>query len=228
MMRGRIFCNGSIFGSSIFLSIFTVVILYLVNITEGKKLISHIPNSKVNAFKVSGSLRYLSKAVFTKAIVGDSLPIGGNNIPVSGGNDIPAIKRLARKALLSSNQEDSSDCTKRLLCELQTKENLSWDEELLKNAVPSQIDYTSPTLQMNVAVALGRNNPQQCGVVYNRCQYDGGEIMNFLRKSGTSIEIDSDDLEYECNVLFLWTKKNKTVIDTVKRHTSEIMGMNLN
>ena len=63
---------------------------------------------------------------------------------------------------------------------------------------------------------------------YHRCQYDGGEIMNFLRKSGTSIEIDSDDLEYECNVLFLWTKKNKTVIDTVKRHTSEIMGMNLN
>ena len=57
---------------------------------------------------------------------------------------------------------------KRLLCELQTKENLSWDEQLLKNAVPSQIDYTSPTLQMNVAVALGRNNPQQCGVVYNR------------------------------------------------------------
>ena len=54
------------------------------------------------------------------------------------------------------------------MCELQTRENLSWDEELLKNAVPSQIDYTSPTLQMNVAVALGKNNPQQCGVVYNR------------------------------------------------------------
>lgn len=62
----------------------------------------------------------------------------------------------------------------------------------------------------------------------NRCQYDGGEIMNFLRKSGTSIEIDSDDLEYECNVLFLWTKKNKTVIDTVKRHTSELMDMGSN
>ena len=54
------------------------------------------------------------------------------------------------------------------MCELQTRENLSWDEELLKNAVPSQIDYTSPTLQMNVAVALGKNNPKQCGVVYNR------------------------------------------------------------
>jgi len=221
MMRGRIFCTGSIIGSSIHLAIITIVILYLGNVTNGKKLISHIPNSKVNAFKISGSLRYLSKAVFTKAIVGDSLPIRN-----SGGNEIPAVKRLARKALLSSNQEDSSDCTKRLLCELQTRENLSWDEELLRNAVPSQIDYTSPTLQMSVAVALGKNNPQQCGVVYNRCQYDGGEIMNFLRKSGTSIEIDSDDLEYECNVLFLWTKKNKTVVDTVKRQASGLSILN--
>ena len=62
-------------------------------------------------------------------------------------------------------------------------------------------------------------------LLINRCQYSGDEIMNFLRKSGTSIEIDSEDLEYECNVLFLWTKKNKTVIDTVKRHTSELMDM---
>jgi len=215
------FCNGSIFGSSIYLAITTFIIFHLVDAADAKKLI--IPNSKINAFKVSGSLRYLSKAVFTKAIVGDSLPVRNGLIH----NEIPAVKQLASKALLHSNQEDSSDCTKRLLCELQTKENLSWDEELLKNAVPSQIDYTSPTLQMNVAVALGKNNPQQCEVVYNRCQYDGGEIMNFLRKSGTSIEIDSDDLEYECNILFLWTKKNKTVIDTVKRHTSEIMGPTL-
>ena len=50
--------------------------------------------------------------------------------------------------------------------------------------------------------------------------------MNFLRKSGTSIEIDSDDLEYECNVLFLWTKKNKTIVDTVKRQTSELSILN--
>ena len=49
--------------------------------------------------------------------------------------------------------------------------------------------------------------------------------MDFLRKSGTSIEIGMDDSEYECNVLFLWTKKDKTVIDTVKRHTSELMDM---
>ena len=59
-----------------------------------------------------------------------------------------------------------------------------------------------------------------------RCQYDGGEIMNFLRKSGTSIEIDSEDMEYECNVLFLWTRKNKTVVDNVKRRTTDLMDMN--
>ena len=73
MMRGRIFCNGSIFGSSVRLAIITIIILYLGNVTDGKKLISHIPNSKVNAFKISGSLRYLTKAVFTKAIVGGTV-----------------------------------------------------------------------------------------------------------------------------------------------------------
>ena len=50
--------------------------------------------------------------------------------------------------------------------------------------------------------------------------------MNFLRKSGTSIEIDSEDVEYECNVLFLWTRKNKTVVDNVKRRTTDLMDMN--
>ena len=69
--------------------------------------------------------------------------------------------------------------------------------------------------------------------------------MNFLRKSGTSVEIDNDGLEYECNILFLWSKKNNSVTDsnmipilgmlpndnnnsdtgTVKRHTSEEIDM---
>ena len=62
-------------------------------------------------------------------------------------------------------------------------------------------------------------------IQFTRCQYDGPEIMNFLRKSGTSVEIDNDDLEYSCNILFLWTKKNNSAIDTVKRHTSEEIDM---
>ena len=140
-MRGRIFCNGSIFGSSICLAITTFVILHLVNAAYAKKLI--IPNAKINAFKVSGSLRYLSKAVFTKAIVGGNKIVQSNtfcnlkfnrfcliwiifyyvfvlidSLPVRNGlihNEIPAVKQLASKALLHSNQEDSSDCTKRLV-----------------------------------------------------------------------------------------------------------------
>ena len=146
MMRGHIFSNPSICGSSIHLAIIIFLTLYLVNLSDGKKSISRIPNTKVNSFKISGSLRYLSKAVFTKAIVGgnfwtvynvlnineyfpfhhndiilflniDSLPIrnsvGIGNLDGPSSKEIPAIKRLARKALLASNQEDSSDCTKR-------------------------------------------------------------------------------------------------------------------
>lgn len=211
-MHGLIFSKQMTFAVLIF-------ILYLAINAQGKKLMPHIPARKVSVFKLSGSLRYLSKAVFTKALIGDGVPNS------KSGNGIPGGETLAQRALRSANQEDSSDCTKRLLCELQTMENPTWDEALLRDAVPSTIDYTSPTLQMNLAVALGLNNPQQCSTVFNRCQYNGGELMNFLRKSGTSVEIDSDDMEYECNVLFLWSKKNKTVIDTVKRHTAELMDM---
>ena len=57
---------------------------------------------------------------------------------------------------------------KRLLCELQTVEEPGWDEVLIRDAVPHEIDYASPTLQLELAAALGKNNPQQCGVVYNR------------------------------------------------------------
>lgn len=218
MMRGRWFFNKTKFGCRIPFILLVFIIKLIINI-QGKALMSNVPPSKVSAFKLSGSLRYLSKAVFTKALIGENALIGHSS------NELPGGLNLAEAALQSANQEDSSDCTKRLLCELQSKENLSWDEELLKNAVPSEIDYSSPTLQMNLAVALGLNNPQQCEVVFNRCQYDGGEIMNFLRKSGTSIEIDSEDMEYECNVLFLWTRKNKTVDDNVKRRTTDLMDM---
>ena len=74
-------------------------------------------------------------------------------------------------ALRSAHLEDSSDCIKRLLCELQSKpdSDLAWDELLIKGAISSNIDYASPTLQFQLAVGLGRRQGEaQCATVYSR------------------------------------------------------------
>ena len=71
----------------------------------------------------------------------------------------------------SAHLEDSGDCIKRLLCELQSKkdQDLPWDEILIKKSVASKIDYMSPILQLQLAVDLGtKQGPKQCSVVYSR------------------------------------------------------------
>ena len=60
-----------------------------------------------------------------------------------------------------------------------------------------------------------------CILLHIRCRHSSVEIMQFLRKGGTSIEIYEDGAEYECNVLFLWSRKNNSVIDGAKRHATE-------
>ena len=70
--------------------------------------------------------------------------------------------------LQSASLQDSSDCVKRLICELRGKPRLDWDEELIMRAIPSQIDYASPIIQFELAADLGQRRPEQCGVVYSR------------------------------------------------------------
>lgn len=144
-------------------------------------------------FSVGSALRYFSKAVFTKALLK-----GDNN---QGETEM---------ALRSAHLEDSSDCVKRLLCEIQSKSDLTWDEKLIKDLVPSSIDYDSPTLQFHLAVDLGRKmNGNQCSVVYNRCSFDSGDILELLRQGGTSLTLGTGS-DHECTVLFLWNKINNT------------------
>ena len=116
-------------------------------------------------------------------------------------------------ALRSAHFEDSSDCVKRLLCELQSKsEDLSWDEILIQNMIEPKIDYTDPTLQFSLAVDLGRKQDAlQCSIVYSRCVFDSDDIMELMRQRGTSLQLSDGNQQRECTVLFLWNKKsNKT------------------
>ena len=117
-------------------------------------------------------------------------------------------------ALRSAHIEDSSDCIKRLLCELQSKNDvdLSWDELLIKGAISSAIDYTSPTLQFQLAVGLGRRQGlDQCSTVYSRCSFDSDDIMEMMRQRGTSLELSTEG-DRECTVLFLWNKKSTSIL----------------
>ena len=61
--------------------------------------------------------------------------------------------------LQSASLQDSGDCVKRLLCELQAKEELDWDEKLIMGSVPRRIDYASPIIQLQLAADLGQRNP---------------------------------------------------------------------
>ena len=82
----------------------------------------------------------------------------------------------------SAHLEDSGDCIKRLLCELQSKkdQDLPWDEILIKKSVASKIDYMSPILQLQLAVDLGtKQGPKQCSVVYSRLVLRLGVSPNF-------------------------------------------------
>jgi len=48
-------------------------------------------------------------------------------------------KELIMSSLTKVSHEDSSDCAKKLICELQAKEELSWDEQLIKESIPAQV-----------------------------------------------------------------------------------------
>lgn len=122
-------------------------------------------------------------------------------------------------AMRSAHLEDSGDCIKRLLCELQSKkdQDLPWDEILIKKSVASKIDYMSPILQLQLAVDLGtKQGPKQCSVVYSRCAFDSDVIMELMRQQGTSLELSgSNQLDsHECTVLFLWNKKSNAMTPT--------------
>lgn len=147
-------------------------------------------------YSISAALTYLGKAVLTSAL------LQGNSFTIEDD-------------LVSASYQDSSDCVKRLICELRSKPRgqLAWDEDLIMGAIPSRLDYASPIIQLMLAADLGNRMPDQCGVVYSRCSFNGEDIMKLMRQRGTSLTIPTDP-EYECTVLFLWNRKYDTGNDT--------------
>ncbi len=114
--------------------------------------------------------------------------------------------------LASASLQDSSDCVKRLICELRTRSERSfaWDEALIMRAIPARIDYASPVIQLELAADLGKRSrsADQCGVVYSRCGFDAEQIMGLMRQRGTSLDLPTDE-NYGCTVLFLWHQKDQ-------------------
>lgn len=143
------------------------------------------PNS--SRYTIGSALTYLGKAVLTNALL--------------GGRGFSILDDLQ-----SASIQDSTDCVKRLICELKSKPQLDWDEELIMHTIPPNLDYSSPIIQFQLAADLGQKNPEQCSVVYSRCSFNGIDIMKLMRQRGTSLDIPTSD-EYDCTVLFLWNKK---------------------
>eukprot|EP00095_Tigriopus_kingsejongensis_P005941 maker-scaffold316_size209483-snap-gene-1.38 protein:Tk05941 transcript:maker-scaffold316_size209483-snap-gene-1.38-mRNA-1 annotation:"PREDICTED: uncharacterized protein LOC103505216" len=160
---------------------------------------SGLPRSKSDIesprYTIGSALTYLGKAVLTNALL--------------AGRSFSILDDLQ-----SASIQDSTDCAKRLICELKSKKELDWDEELIMQTIPPQLDYASPIIQFQLAADLGQKNPEQCSIVYSRCHFNGEDIMKLMRQRGTSLDIPTNP-EYDCTVLFLWNKKWKGSNDSV-------------
>jgi hypothetical protein len=134
--------------------------------------------------------------------------------------------KVAKQVSLSykfANNNDAEDCAKKLLCELagkrkESKSPMAWDEELLLEAFDAEeIDYTSASVQFQVAVKVGKKNESNCRDVYSRCSLDLQQMLKMLRRQGISFIIPGE--ERDCSIYFLW--KNKEKSDKVVKEVSQ-------
>jgi len=119
----------------------------------------------------------------------------------------PELQHLKTESLKDANFHDTDDCAKKLLCQLAKKEGLEWDEELLINYYDEPVNYGADSLFFNIAVKVGKDGERECFEVYPRCYLDLHEMLKILRRQGISFEIPGE--ERDCQVYFLWKKKDK-------------------
>ena len=56
-------------------------------------------------------------------------------------------------------------------------------------------------------IQVGKDGERECFEVYPRCYLDLHEMLKILRRQGISFEIPGE--ERDCQVYFLWKKKDK-------------------
>jgi len=149
-------------------ALFVLIALHFQTSTQG--LLK--PESESAKFSVGAALRYLSTAIYTKALLQGKLDFinheyhGVHSEPSDNDPD-----KLFENAMMSASREDSDECVKRLLCELQGRldDELSWDERLIKKSVTPSNDYAASYPQFQFAAYLGeRQGSEKCNVVYTR------------------------------------------------------------
>merc|ERR1712126_194660 len=127
-----------------------------------------------------------------------------NSWPVT---NIQELQYLKTESLHGANYQDTDDCAKKLLCELTKKQELEWDEELLLQYYDEPVNYGSDSLFFNIAVKVGKDGERECIDVYPRCILDLPEMLAIMRRQGFSFDIPGE--ERDCQVYFLWKKKDK-------------------
>merc|ERR1711935_854312 len=120
----------------------------------------------------------------------------------------PALSHLSQESLHISNEVDKDDCGKKFLCELARKDagQMYWDELLMLKYYDRTIDYASKSLFFNIAVKVGKDRKRPCAEVYPRCSLELQEMLDILRRQGISFDIPGE--ERDCQVYFIWKKKN--------------------
>jgi hypothetical protein len=67
---------------------------------------------------------------------------------------------------------------------------------------------------------VGKDGERECYDVYPRCILDVSEMLEILRRQGISFEIPGE--ERDCQVYFLWKKKDKR-IETARKKAKDIL-----
>lgn len=118
---------------------------------------------------------------------------------------------MVEQALTLANIEDSTDCTKRLICELKRKPDPMWDERLIQKAVSDRVSFASPAVQFELAAEIGnKEGPKQCVVAFRRWVWSpriNPPHHRILDKCHIDLDLKNGHLnaifEVEFNVAFL-------------------------
>ncbi|XP_040575809.1 uncharacterized protein [Lepeophtheirus salmonis] len=86
--------------------------------------------------------------------------------------------------LLSASQHDTSDCAKRLVCELNgiALEEMGTQEAVLQGLFdPDNLDITKSTVEFDLAAQIGKRvGIRQCALIYERCPHNRQQLMDII------------------------------------------------
>jgi hypothetical protein len=92
---------------------------------------------------------------------------------------------MKAELLLEASLNDEYDCAKKLICILNTQDDLDQDDAKVAQLFgkSGNIDVTAVTAEFDLAALMGQKaGESQCYTMYNRCPYQVKDLMEVSRQ----------------------------------------------